>query len=113
MRVILILLIAMAIPYTHAGMCERKNTNYYRNAELNQFPAMPSEPISNTEADQLESEGSEYYIHVLCESGEPVSLTKRWNKRLYFEIKYLYENNQLIGQKNINANGEINEYYTE
>ena len=113
MRVILILIVVVAFSCSHAEMCERKNTHYYRHAELNQFPAKPSEPISSVEADQLEIEGSEYYMHVVCNSGEPVSLTKRWNNKLYFEIRYLYKDDQLIGQKSTNANGETNEYYID
>lgn len=113
MKVSLLIVFALSACIVRAEMCAEKSTNYYHSAELNQFPAEPSDPITVSEANQLEEEGSEYYIHILCDSGKPISLTKRWNKKIYFEIKYLYRNDVLIGQKSTNSNGEINEYYIE
>ena len=107
---ILWLIIAVLV---HAEMCTEKITKYYRNAELNQFPAKPTDPISSAEANQFEEEGSEYFIHEICDSETPISLVKRWNNKVYFEIKYLYLNKNLIGQKSTNLNGVVNEYYIE
>lgn len=113
MKVSLLIIFILFACIVRAEMCADISTNYYRSAELNQFPAEPFDPITVSEANRLEEEGSEYYIHILCGSGKPISLTKRWNKKLYFEIKYLYRNGVLIGQKSTNSKGEINEYYIE
>lgn len=113
MRAVLGLVVVITCSFSQAEMCDSKITNYYRNAEVNQFPAKPIDPITSADAEELEKNGDEYYIHVICNSGEPISLTKRWNKKLYFEVKYLYKDDKLIGQKSTNANGETNEYYVE
>ena len=103
--------LALTHPYTQA--CESKITTFYKNAELEKFPAEPFEPINKDEALKLEEQGDTYFVQVKCISGEPISLMKRWNKKMYFEIKYLYQDGRLIGQKSTNANGETNEFYVE
>ena len=77
--------------------CVQIFIRYFRNSGLNQFLTEPLEPITAAEAEQLE-EGSEYIIHIICDTENPVSLIKRWNNKMHVEIKYLYRDDVLIGQ---------------
>ena len=113
MRIVLSILLVVTFENALAQVCGTKDTSYYRNAEIKQFPAKPLEQISSADAQFLEEQGDVYFVYVKCENGEPISLTKRWNHKMYFEIKYLYQDDRLIGQKSINANGETNEYYVK
>ena len=84
MKVSLLIVFALSACIVRAEMCAEKCTNYYRSAELNQFPAEPSDPITVSEANQLEEEGSEYYIHILCGSGKACFTDKTMEQKNIF-----------------------------
>jgi len=83
--------------------CDNATIKYFSWANLKVFPEQVSNPITKEEADKREAKGEAYYMQLICDSGEIMQLTKRWNQKVFFQIDYLGDS----GKITTDINGKV------
>jgi len=89
--------------------CDNATEKYYSWANLKVFPEQVSGSIDKAEAQKRESKGEAYYIQLVCDSGDVLMLTKRLDRKVFFQIDYLGKSGKITTA----ADGTVTKYVHE
>jgi hypothetical protein len=84
-----------------------EGTHYFKGSSLWSAPIALQSPISEAEAQEMEREGRAYYIGRFGASGKPLSVEKRYQRKIFFKVNYVYENGRLVRQEAVDEDGPL------
>ena len=84
-----------------------EGTHYFKGSSLWSAPIALQSPFSEAEAQAFESEGKAYYIGKFDAAGKPLSVEKRYQRKIFFKVTYVYENGRLVRQDAIDEDGPL------
>ncbi|WP_045856590.1 hypothetical protein [Teredinibacter purpureus] len=90
--------------------CDNATEKYYSWANLKVFPEKVSGQIDKVEAEKREANGDAYYIQLVCDSGDILMLTKRFDSKVFFQIEYLDNSDGIYGKTITNSEGKTTKY---
>jgi hypothetical protein len=103
-------LVALWIGLAWSGVFKPRyseGTHYFRGSSLWSAPIALHKEMSEAEALAYEGEGSAYYIGRFDASGKPLSVEKRYQRRIFFKVTYVYENGRLVRQEAVDEDGPL------
>jgi len=109
MKIILTIVILLLRPSVCLA-CDNATESYFSSANLKVFPERVYDPIDKAEAERREKAGKAYYIQLVCDSGDVLMLTKRYQKKILFQFDYLDNADGIYGKLITDANGKVSEY---
>jgi hypothetical protein len=84
-----------------------EGTHCFKGSSLWSAPIALPNPMSEAEARAFESEGKAYYIGKFDAKGKPLSVEKRYQRKIFFKVTYVYENGRLVRQETVDEDGRL------
>ena len=103
-------LLVLWIGLTWSGVFKTRypeGTHYFKGSSLWSAPIALQSPFSEAEAQAFEREGKAYYIGNFDAAGKPLSVEKRYQRRIFFKVTYVYENGRLARQDAVDEDGRL------